>query len=64
MTEQTEIKRPNGTTYVLEDTEVHDLWHTAMYLRDKGQDHLADMVLETWHLASDLKKHVLNNNKL
>ena len=36
--------------------EIPDLWHLAMALRDWGMEPASAAVLETWHLAHDLKK--------
>jgi hypothetical protein len=36
-------------------TSIPDLWHAAMYLREKGQDHYAEMVLKAWHQAHAMK---------
>ena len=55
------ITKNTGEQYDLEKKDVPDLWHAAMYLRDHGQDHFADQVLDAWHLAHDLKKHILSN---
>lgn len=42
------------------EIQVRDLWHLATRLRkDKQYDpRAADWVLETWHLAHDLLRHV------
>jgi hypothetical protein len=37
----------------INDVQIPDLWHLAMWL--KGS---ADMILETWYLAHDLKNHI------
>jgi hypothetical protein len=42
----------------INDVQIPDLWHVAMYLKDS-----ADMILETWYLAHDLKKHIQEEMK-
>ena len=51
-------------------TSIHipDLWHIAMALKElskkdgnKWMDFAADEVLEAWHIAHDLKHHVINS---
>jgi len=37
-------------------TQIPDLWHLAMALRDWGMEPASAAVLETWHLAHDLRK--------
>jgi len=43
----------------VDDIEIPDLWHVAGFLEEKGQKRAAAGVLEVWHLAHDLKKHIL-----
>lgn len=38
--------------------QVPDLWHVAMYLADEGLQESSDKVLEAWHLAHDMKRHI------
>ena len=52
--------------------EIPDLWHVAMHLKgskDPVDVRRAEMILECWHLAHDLKRHIqeeidLDINKL
>lgn len=37
---------------------IPDCWHAAEVLRAQGYPQMADAVMETWHLAHDLKRHV------
>ena len=53
-------------TIDLSGHNIPDLWHIAMWLQEesKTQDNKAlaisaDKILETWHLAHDLKRHIL-----
>lgn len=39
--------------------EIPDLWHLAMALRDWGMEPASAAVLETWHLAHDMKKTLI-----
>jgi hypothetical protein len=48
--------------------EVPDLWHVAMHLQGKAETEgnpqmklYADMVLDCWHLAHDMKNHLQAN---
>jgi hypothetical protein len=42
----------------INDVQIPDLWHVAMYLREHDLGMWATMILETWYLAHDLKKHI------
>tara|TARA_R110000751_G_C13407630_1_gene438548 strand:- start:148 stop:333 length:186 start_codon:yes stop_codon:yes gene_type:complete len=50
----TENERSEQFTY--QDRQIPDLWHLAMALKDWGMEPASAAVLETWHLAHDLKK--------
>ncbi|OHD18654.1 MAG: hypothetical protein A2Y38_19475 [Spirochaetes bacterium GWB1_59_5] len=40
------------------EIEVPDLWHIAMWLKAHQMERESQMVLETWHLAIDLRDHI------
>ena len=44
----------------VQEIQVPDLWHVAMALKDDPSydNRAADMILETWHLAHDMKRHL------
>jgi len=53
------------------DITVPDLWHVAMFLKDYAKttpnplmlQKAADEILETWHLAHDLLRHIKEEGK-
>ena len=63
---KTIVRAPKGegrTEVPLEDVQVPDMWHLAMWLKSPSRaqtldqmsmEHWGEMVLETWHLAHDL----------
>lgn len=61
---------PNGTnkhTVTAGEIEVPDLWHVAQRLDQLAKQHddvglkvAAQRALECWHLAHDLKKHIID----
>ncbi len=42
----------------ISDIQIPDCWHAAETLRSLGYEAAANAVLETWHLAHDLRNHV------
>ena len=56
-------RSPNGEDkHEVNIINVHipDLWYVAVELQAKGMGEMADMVLETWHIAHDLKHHIIS----
>jgi len=43
-----------GSKIDLDNIQVPDLWHAAMFLQDNGALHASLAVLDCWHLAHDL----------
>lgn len=48
----------NERTVEAQELEIPDLWHLHLWLKEKG-DPSAGMVLNTWHIAHDLKRHIM-----
>ena len=46
----------------IEHIHIPDLWRIAMELKAQGMNTHSDMVLETWHIAHDLKYHILSQD--
>lgn len=46
------------TQVELDSIQVADLWHVAMKLADAGDKPGSQAVLDTWHLAHDLVRHI------
>jgi hypothetical protein len=42
----------------INDVQIPDLWHVVMFLKENKMDLWADMILETWYLAHDMKRHI------
>jgi hypothetical protein len=40
------------------ELQVPDLWHIAMWLENNGNSGSSKKVLDCWHLAHDMKKHI------
>lgn len=47
----------------VDQIEVPDLWHTAMYLKDHGLPTAGDQVLDCWHLSHDLITNIQAHNR-
>ena len=62
MSKDTIITRAKGGTAErkvrIEDIQIPDCWHPAMFLLDSGRKAQSDIVLETWYLAHDLLRHI------
>lgn len=42
-----------------EALQIPDLWHIADHLRAEHRNEAAEAVLQCWHLAHDLKRHII-----
>jgi len=65
--EETIVRSRGGTLERIEfiaDIDVPDLWHIAMAVKDgtpipkEKREMLSNMILDTWHIAHDLKRHI------
>lgn len=45
------------------DVQIPDLWHLARSVRQSHGNDAEDAILECWHIAHDLKNHIINNCK-
>ncbi len=45
------------------ELHIPDLWHVAEYLREHGQERASSAVLETWHIANDLKLNIAGDTE-
>ena len=46
----------------VKEIQIPDLWHIASWLKNKGMEREAEMVLEVWGLAHDMKKALLEKS--
>ena len=42
----------------INDVQIPDLWHMAMWLKENKMVLWAEMALECWHLCHDLRRHI------
>jgi len=71
MAQNTYVQTGVSTGCIVSDIEIYDLWHiatclqndpnkTAIFSRDSGEwIDSGDAVLEVWHLAHALKRHII-----
>lgn len=43
----------------INEIEIADLWHVAMFLKDEGKPTASEQVLQCWHDAHDMKNHII-----
>lgn len=55
-------KGSNERTVEIHTLEIPDLWHLHLWLKGQRGD-ASEMVLNTWHLAHDLKRHIMEQEE-
>jgi hypothetical protein len=71
MAQNTYVQTSVGESHIVSDIEIPDLWHIAKYLQNDPNKTAVystasgewidsgDAVLEVWHLAHALKRHII-----